>query len=915
MQLVDLRTENLREPIGVWTSEPRFSWTVAESGQFPAVCEVEMTGGDATWRSGPVDLHGTSQVAYAGPSLQSSHRYEWRVRCEVAGRWSDWFTSTFETSLLDRSDWVAPFVEPSQVPVVADGLRRNAGQWEPPSHDGPIEERLHPVKYIRQVFTLDAPVRRVRLYATAHGVYDLHVNGAPAGDQLFAPGYESYDKSLSFQVYDLTSLVGAGENVLGVRLADGWYAGRIDFTGSSAQYGDVLRAGWQIHIDYDDRTEILVPGGDVVSTTDGPIRYADIFIGERHDARRELHGWAEPGYDAAGWEPVSLVPAPTTLVPFKGEPVRRTGQLPAVRVLTTESGDTVVDFGQVIAGRVRMTVTGPRGTEVVLQHTETLDADGEFFVNINGINKEQTDTYVLAGTGGDEIWEPAFTFHGFRYVKVTGYPGTVDPANFTALVIGSDLTPTGGFECSDRALTRLHQNVVWSQRSNFLSIPTDCPQRERAGWTGDLQIFAPAATRNMDVRLFVERWLDNVRLDQHDDGLIPVIVPAPPYMESLAEDLKSDPLLSIRAAAGWGDAIAIVPWVLYQRYGDARVLEQSYAAMVAWVERQIRVAESELPARLRETVLTLVQRERQQFLWNSEPNFGDWLAPSTRGTDPSLEHMLKVAETTGEIIAAMFHFHVLQVVADTAAVLGRPDDEARYTERARLVGDAFADEYLDGTGQLWAGSQGVYVLALAFGLIPDDQHDAALATLVDLIHQAGDHLDTGFVSVPYLLDVLWNNGQRALARKILLQRTAPSWLYAVDHGATTVWEDWAAISPTGDPLPVSLNHYAFGCVDDWLYRRVAGIEPIEPGYQRVEIRPDLAGPLTWAEAWQDTPYGRITVRWERDPSEPARVTGHVDLPLGVSGLLRLPDESGETAQSIPGGQLTTFATDHSGALG
>ena len=910
MRLRELKTEHMTEPLGLWTSEPRFSWQLDGASASPASAyeiEVSDEGSGATaWRSGPTSHSGIALVAYGGDALRSAARYAWRVRVQIDGSWTPWAASWFETSLLHRSEWTAAFIEPEQEPITPDGLRRANGDWAPPLHEGPIEGRLHPVQYVRQSFDVPRAPRRARLFATAHGVYDAEINGRPVGDQVFAPGYESYDTSLSFQTYDVTASIAAGENVLSIRIADGWFGGRIDFTGSSAQYGDRLSAGWQLHIEDSEGSYVVVPSADARSSDAGPIRYADIFIGERHDARREFPGWSSPGFDASAWKPVALRHAPAVLVPFVGEPVRRTEEIAAVEVLRTPAGEDVVDFGQVIAGRVRMRIQGPAGTEVTLEHSETLDRDGNFFPNIGGVNKDQTDSYVVAGRPEGEIWEPSFTFHGFRYAKITGYPGRVRAEDFAAVVIGSDLEVTGGFACSDESLTRLHENIVWSQRANFLAIPTDCPQRERVGWTGDLQVFAPSAVRNRDVQLFIQRWLGNVRRDQHPDGLVPVIVPAPPYMSSLSEELAEDPLLSIRAAAGWGDAIVLVPWALYRSCGDTRVLGENYDAMRAWVERQIAVAETEVPKRLRGRDLRPDERARQRLLWNSEPNFGDWNAPSVKVADPSLEHMLAVAETTGEIIAAMFHHRSLDVLSSVAAVLGRDDDARAYRHRAAAVKHAFAEEYLDGAGGLWSPSQGTYVLALAFGLVPADQRDQAVQNLVVLVHAAGDHLDTGFLSVPHLLDVLWDNGHRELARRILWQRSAPSWLYAIDRGATTVWEEWAAISEEGEVGFASLNHYAFGCVDDWLYRRIVGIEPLEPGYRTVRIEPDLDVDLEWADGWQKTPWGTVQVSWKRHSGESRGVRLDIRLPPGVEGELHLPGR-GEVHRLSSG--ETTFHTE------
>ena len=893
----NLTVENCREPLGLWTGRPRFSWTTT-SGRLDVVqaayeLELRRDPGDAlVWASGRVASGESVLVPHAGPTLDSATGYGWRVRVEVDGRWSPWVESRFETSLLRRADWVAEFVEPIQAPVTPDGLARVRGQWQPRGAGGPPEERLHPAKYLRQEFRLRARPARARLYATAQGVYSAEINGGTVGDQVLAPGYESYDRQLSFQAYDVTALLDEGANAIGVVLADGWYAGRIDFSGTSAQYGDRLRAGWQLVVDHADGSrEVIVSDARVRSATDGPIRYADIFIGECFDGRADLGRWTSPGFDDSRWSPVRVVPAPEALVPFLGEPVRRVMELPALEVLRTPAGDTVVDFRQVIAGRVRLRARGASGTTITLEHSETLDAAGNFFQNIVGVNKDQADRWILAGDPAGEEWEPTFTFHGFRYVRLTGYPGTPGVADVRAIVVASDLEPMGDFRCSDARVTRLHNNVVWSQRANFLAVPTDCPQRERVGWTGDIGIFAPAATRNAKVISFLRRWLGNVRLDQAPDGRIPVIVPAPPVMAALEHDLKDDPLLSRNAVAGWSDAIVTIPWVLFGRYGDRLVLEENYAAMRAWVERQIRVAESGIPARFAGRQLSEQERDRQRLLWNTEPNFGDWLAPSVAAADPSLEHMLAAADRTGEIVGTLYHAYSTELLHRIAAVLGIEEDEHRYGERAARTREAFAEEYLDTRGRLAVETQGTYVLALALGGVPPDRHAASVARLVELIHAAGDHLDTGFLSVPFLLEVLSANGLDGLARRLLWQPTPPSWLYEVDRGATTIWEDWYAVAPTGEVRPTSLNHFAFGCVDEWLYGRLAGIAATSPGYRTVRIEPDLRAGIEWVEAAQTTPYGDVRVRWERDPADPELITVSLETPPNTTCDLVLPAEA------------------------
>ena len=945
---VNLTVDHLSSPIGVAVPRPVLAWRVP--GPAPArAYEIEVrrldpaTGApaDPVWATGRVEVVSPPMspwVAYDGAPLVSDADYSWRVRVWTtdAGP-SDWAASAFSTSLLrPDSDAVAPWVEPAQTPAepeppidFAAVFGENGGQraWEPAGR------RLHPVKLVRQELAPTAPadsadaepgdapsapaaLTRARLYTTAQGVLDVSIDGAPVGDSVLAPGWTSYHDYTEFDVHDVTAaLASPGPHVLGLRLADGWFAGRIGALGESAQYGRVLRAWWQLSLTYaDGSTAVVGPDATARSTEGGPIRYSDILVGERRDDRlaAAVAGWDRPGFDDGAWDPVRIIPAAeldpaTALEPFRGEPVRRLMELPAVRVLTTPAGESVLDFGQVIAGRVRLAAVGPAGTEIVLEHSEHLAADGTFFSNVQGPNKDQRDVWVLAGTGAPgspEVFEPAFTFHGFRYARVTGYPGELAADAATAVVIGSDLEPAGDLECSDPRLTRLHANTVWSQRANFLSIPTDCPQRERVGWTGDIQIFAPAATNNAEVHTFLARWLRNVRADQKDDGRVVIISPFAPRQEAME---GQGGIGGITAAAGWGDAIIRVPLALWERYGDADTLAACYPAMRAWVDMQARQAAAELPPRLRGAdpedwesrestdrtagweALSDDEAARQRLLWNSRLHFGDWLAPSTL-TGSSLDAVMVAPRLTSEIVGSAFHAEALRTMGVVARALGRAAEADSYAERWEAVRRAFAAEYVGDDGAMEPDMQGVYVLALAFDLVPDaGQRRAVAGRLAALVEAAGRHLDTGFLSVPFLLDVLVDAGREDLAWAVLAQDTAPSWLYEVARGATTIWESWTAVAPDGTVGAMSFNHYAFGCVDDWLFRRVGGIEAVEPGFRRVRVAPLTGGPVSWGRAHRDTPFGRAAVSWERKGGPGAAVRYEVELPAGASGELIGPD--------------------------
>ena len=878
-EVSDLRVEYLGEPIGIGTRVPRFSWI---TGHVQDAYELVVTSGDrAVWETGVLETADSSLIEYAGEPLASNTAYRWRVRSRSGDAWTEWAASTFDTALLDAADWVAAWVEPAQQDAVVE--RWSILDWiRGLGPDTPPEQRLRPPQLLRQQFIVREELVRARLYATARGVYSACVNGERADDQVLAPGSDAYEQRISVQAYDVTEALVEGENVLGVALADGWWAGRLGLTGSSAQFGTRTSAIWQLHLEYADGAVEVIASGDGVRSAIGPWAYADLFVGEHFDRRAVPVGWDRAGFDDGEWMPVIEVGRDhEVLRPFTGEPIRRVMELPAVSVEQTDEG-AVVDFGQVIAGRVRLRLRDAvPGQRIMIEHTETLAADGSWFDNIVGINKEQTDVFITAG--GDDEWEPEFTFHGFRYARVSGLGAELSADNIVAVVIASDIEQTGSFTASDARLDRLHQNVVWSQRGNFLSIPTDCPQRERAGWTGDIQAFVGAASNNAQVVPFLSRWLDNLRADQLSDGRIPIFSPRSPFDAEAAAIAQG--VGSIVVAAGWSDAIATVPWTLYERTGDRRVLEDNYEAMARWIEYQRVTAAAELPASLTDVSLSSRRRRAQALLYNSGMHFGDWLTPSTMESGPLHEAIMIAPTLTSEYIAPMFQAQTLTLASRAAEVLGRQTDAGDFAARAAAVRAAFAAEYVDAEGDLPVRLQGVYVLALAFDMVPSSVRSGTAARLVELVHERGDRLDTGFLSTPYLLDVLCDTGYPEVARALLWQSEMPSWLYEVDNGATTFWETWDAISPDGVIRPMSFNHYAPGSVDDWLYRRVAGIRSTSPGYRTAVIEPDFEIGIEHVAAHVGTPHGRLAVEWTR-AGDAASVV--VDVPFGVSARLVMP---------------------------
>ncbi|WP_141502974.1 glycoside hydrolase family 78 protein [Paenibacillus luteus] len=883
--IYQLLVESQENPLGIDVKKPRFSWKISSKrkGVYQTAYQIVVKVLDSFsnsvmhWDSGRVTTDQSAYVPYIGPELVSRIRYEWKVRIwDEQGTESEWSTMAFwEMGLLHPSDWSAQWIEPMQNLVTGEAPFDYMNMHEN-KVELPITERLHPCPILRRSFDANGQIQRARVYVTAHGIYHLELNGSKIGNFELAPEYTSYPDYLQYQTYDVTSLLKEGNNAIGVILSDGWYAGRISFSGESCQYGNKLGLLLQLEIDYVDGSKQLMVSDGRFKSSYGSVRYSDLFIGEMVDARLEQAGWSEVDFEDSHWNEVEIVNYGfENIVAHYGEPVRVIDEIQIDRILMTPKGEVVLDFGQVIAGRVRMHVNGQSGTEIVLEHSEVLNEDGNFTNNILGRNKEQKDIYILRG-GTLETFEPKFTYHGFRFIKVSGFPGIVRKENFTGIILSSDLRTSGEFTCSDHRLDRLQQNIVWSQKANMLSIPTDCPQREKAGWTGDIQVYAPTAAFNMDMNAFLTRWLRNVVIEQFPDGQVPNVVPAP------SAYLKETAAAGLESSAGWGDAIVIVPWVLYQVYGDTRILEDNYEAMVKWVSYIEKTAAEQIPNEIAGRQLTDEERERQKYLWNTGQHFGDWNIPSfDQGDGPDLMQNMKM---TKDWVATSFFAHSTKLLSNIASVIGHETDALRYNNLNIKIRKAFSEEYLNGDGTLKTHFQGMCVLALHMNMIPDSVHSKVLDQLVQLIENNGNRLDTGFVSTPFLLDVLYNNGRSDVAYQLLYQTEAPSWLYEVEKGATTIWESWKAIRPDGKITDVSYNHYAFGCVGDWLYRRIAGIDKTQAGYKHIIIHPDLKCSLTYAKASYDSIYGTIVSEWSINAQ---KVEVYIEIPANTTATLVL----------------------------
>ncbi len=793
LRCTDLRCERLVDPIGLDARTPRLTWRLEAGADVTDVVQrshqVEVEG---RWDTGQVDGW-RQQVTYDGPALASRTPLRWRVRVWTSAgdtEWSDW--ATFETGLFEPGDWSAAMITAAVATPV--------------------------VRFTRIVDVPDDVVR-ARLRVTSHGIHTVTIDGTEVGDEVLAPGWTSYHHRLTVRTYDVSPLVRPGPVEVAVLVAPGWFSGRLGWDGQRDLYGPHRAALAQLELERSDGSVTTISTDEHWAASATPFLAADLYDGETYDARRAPTG--DP-------HPVSFVDAfdPAVLIAPAVPPVRRTE---IVRPVSHDG--RVIDFGQNLVGWLRITVRGAAaGTEVVLRHAEVLDGDGQLY-RAPLRTAEATDRYITGGAD-EEVYEPRFTFHGFRYADITG----VDPSQVdaVAVVVHSDLERIGTFACSDPLIERLHENVVWGQRGNFVSVPTDCPQRdERLGWTGDAQVFAPTASFLYDSETFWEQWLGDLAADQGESGAVPHIVPAIP--------------LGHAGAAGWGDAAVVVPWSTYLAYGDDHVLRQALPSMRAWVD-------------------FVWSRLGDDHRWSRDFQFGDWLDPDAPTEEPWR------AKAKFDLVASAYAAHTTALLARAAEVLGEFGVADTYADRAATLRAAWWRSFEAAATTTQTGA----ALAIMFDLAPDEEARLALGEALAMrVHDADDHLATGFLGTPVLLPALTATGHLDLAYAVLLQRTCPSWLYTVLAGATTIWERWDALRPDGSvPLEalgagsgssmVSFNHYAYGAVAEWLHAAVAGLrpDPDDPGYHHLIIEPRPGGGITSASASLQTRFGRASVAWE-----------------------------------------------------
>ncbi len=694
-------TENQKNPLGVDVI-PRFSWQLvsAKRNVMQTAYEIRVSDAQATlakgniWNSGKINSDQSLFVPYGGP-LQSGKKYFWQVRVwDNTGKASTWTEASFwQMGLLNASDWKAKWIQP-----------------------GYKEDTINqPSPYFRKTFNTSKKIASATAFITSLGLYEAYINGKRVGDAYLTPGWTSYNKRLQYQLYDVTSLLTSGTNAIGVVLGNGWYRGFIGFSGQKNFYGKELALLAQIEIQYTDGTKETIVTDESWKSSTGSIIISEIYNGETIDARKEKSGWNTSSFNDTDWQGVKIkISNAPPLIATYNEPIRKKETFKVAKSITTPKGERVLDFGQNLVGWVQVKIKGSAGDKITLYHAEVLDKEGNFYTE-NLRPAKQKNEYILTGKG-EEFFEPHFTFQGFRYLKIEDYKGEINPENFTAVVLYSDMQPTGTFTSSNPLINQLQHNIQWGQRGNFLDVPTDCPQRdERLGWTGDAQAFARTATFNYDVHNFFTKWLKDVEADQIN-GSVPFVVPN---------------VLGAGASgsAGWADAATIIPWNMYLAYGDKKVLEDQFNSMKAWVG--------------------FMERNSTNYLWNKGFHFGDWLFYR-----PFDDNDGRSAVTDKYLIAQCFFAHSTELVIKTANVLGKQDDVAKYSALLKNVKDAFMKEYMTANGRLVSSTQTAYVLALNFDMLPENLRAFAAEKLVENVKSYGNHLTTGFLGTPYLCHVL-----------------------------------------------------------------------------------------------------------------------------------------------------------------
>ena len=828
---------NGRENIAV-TDTTEVCCTVWAEGMAEELNFFLYRGENLIWESGAMEWKPYFELR--GLPLEPCSRY--RLMAEVRGEnCSAQSELAIYTGLMDRL-WQACWIEPEQEPGIKEREIQFFEQFVPmPDHFGG-HDRLRPVQELQRTFVLDQLPEQATFCASAHGVYALWLNGQRVDERRLAPETTPYESMLYYQIYDLTALLHTGENTLRVLLGDGWWIGRIGLTGDSCQYGDKLGFLAQLELNYGDRTETVATDEQFLSRP-SHIKYSDLMMGEKWD----LNG------PEADWTACKAVgEADRTLKLQTIEPVTVWNILEPTSVMITPNGELVADFGQCLAGVVELKVNCPAGREIRLDHSETLDTEGNFFRNILGRNKDQEDK-VICGEG-ETCFCPEFTYHGFRYVRITG-ASREEVISVRAMAIGTPIEKIGSFECSHKGLTQLQHNIEWSTRSNMVSVPTDCPQREKVGWTGDIQVFAPTGCFNYDLRGFLSAWLEQLRLIQESDGAVPIVAPSYPAQTAMQTKTNGD-----NTSAAWSDACVLLPLTIYKATGDLNVLRDNLDMMEKW--------------------MGFVASASHDYLWTDGFHFGDWLIPSFQNDIEG------GTAATAKGIAAFQYAITTAALIEVLEALDEPVEKIEeYRELLVNIKKAVCEKFIHEDGSIDGDLQGLYVMALRSGVAEPDLAQKVADRLEAIIEANHGGLNTGFVSTPHLLDMLTAYGYEDRAWKMLFRTESPSWLYQVEKGATTIWENWNAIRPDCTVTTSSYNHYSLGAVGSWIYRHIGGLYNMGAGWNDIRYAPDINCGLEWASCSHQTPHGLAACNWKKSEG---KTVVEVTVPYGVHAVVSLP---------------------------
>ncbi|MFC1739238.1 family 78 glycoside hydrolase catalytic domain [Planctomycetota bacterium] len=848
----NLRCEYHIDPIGLEVAQPRFSW-VLESAQrrqkqtayqILVVGSMEQLKNDHSdlWDTGKVDSAQTNQIAYQGTTLVSRQKCFWKVRTwDKDGNPSKWSeTATWSMGLLKSSDWQGKWI----------GFDTDAMNEDEEIH-------LPPSPYLRKDFTVKSKIKNATIYTSALGLYELSINGKRVSEDYFTPGWTDYNQRVHYFTYDVTDMLKAGDNTIGSILSNGWYAGYVGFGlmnklgpdgKGRAFYGKRPAFIAQLEIVYTDGTRQIVATDKEFKASTGAIRKSDILMGEFYDARLEKSGWNKPGFDDSDWKPVTITDVDHKLLrSFPGVPVRKIQEMKPVRITEPKDGVYVFNMGQNFSGRVRLKVKGKAGTKITLRHAEMLHDNGNIMTE-NLRRARATDTYILKG-GGQEIWEPIFTYHGFQYVELTGIEDKPTLDTITGIVLHSDTPVVGSFECSNPMINQLYSNITWTQRSNFFEIPTDCPQRdERLGWTGDAQVYIRAAACNADITAFYTKWLTDLDDAQRPSGVYTDFAPWPyehgkPY------------------SPAWMDAGVICPYTMYQVYGDKRLLKNLYPGMKKFMDFMLE--------------------NSTDYIRPADGNsYGDWLALGS--------------QTPKDLIATAYFAYDAKLMAEIAAIIGKSEDVDYYQDLFGKIKTAFNEAYVSEDVIIKGDTQTCYVLALSMDLLPESKTQPAAMRLVELIDKRGGKMGTGFLGTKSILSVLSDQGYMDLAYKLLTTKDFPSWGYSIEQGATTIWERWNSYTKDkgfGDPGMNSFSHYSFGAVCSWMFANIAGIDTDGPGFRNITINPQPGGGIIYAKTSYESINGFIATDWKLDNE---KFTLDVTIPANTTATVYIPAKSPDT---------------------